>query len=212
MVGSMVSRRQCMATVVPRLASARGPAWSRPRLSTVMSASVRSGSISEMAPTKVVLPTAKPPATTIFMETGVRSMRGPESKSTDAIEQLLEVRDVGGDAGRGGGIDVDGAGGGEVADEDADDADGERDAAGDLGEGGRRGAELDDGGGFGGVGTGWGHHLGRRGADGAVERDRRPGRSGASTGEDVRADHSGVPGAGATDPHRPRDGRRRLAV
>ena len=39
-----------------------------PRLSTVISASVRSGSISEIAPTNVVLPTAKPPATTIFID------------------------------------------------------------------------------------------------------------------------------------------------
>jgi len=38
----------------------------------VTRASVRSGSISETDPTKVVLPTPKPPATTIFVEAAER--------------------------------------------------------------------------------------------------------------------------------------------
>jgi hypothetical protein len=68
MSGPSVIRPKSIATVVPDL-----PTWpdrSTPRLSTVISASVRSGSISEIEPTNVVLPTAKPPATTIFIATG----------------------------------------------------------------------------------------------------------------------------------------------
>src|SRR5450759_4916734 len=173
----MVMRPKSMATVVPRLASASGPAWSRPRLSTVISASVRNGSMSEMAPTKVVLPTANPPATTIFIDTGACHGRVGDSKRADAIEQLLEERDVGGDAGRGGGIDGAGAGGGEVADEDPDDADGEGEAAGELCEGGRGVAELHDAGGFGGVGTRGPTDRGDGGADGGVEGEGRSGGS-----------------------------------
>ena len=41
---------------------------STPSDSLVTRASVRSGSISETAPTRVVLPTPKPPATTILVE------------------------------------------------------------------------------------------------------------------------------------------------
>ena len=43
---------------------------STPRLSVVIAASVVSGAISEIDPTKVVLPTPKPPATTILTGTG----------------------------------------------------------------------------------------------------------------------------------------------
>ena len=52
-----VSRPKSIATVVP-VFWLPSPAKSMPRLSTVMSASVMSGSISEIVPTKVVLPTA----------------------------------------------------------------------------------------------------------------------------------------------------------
>ena len=46
---------------------------------SVISASVTSGSISEMAPTKVVLPTPKPPLMTILTATGsaARLSRAP---------------------------------------------------------------------------------------------------------------------------------------
>ena len=62
-VSSTVMRPKSMATVVvvlPRM-------WrvsSMPVDALVMAASVRSGSISEIAPTKVVLPTPNPPAMT----------------------------------------------------------------------------------------------------------------------------------------------------
>src|SRR3954452_21924727 len=54
-----------MATVVVVL-PASPPGSSKPRPIEVMMASVVSGVISEMAPTSVVLPTPKPPATMIF--------------------------------------------------------------------------------------------------------------------------------------------------
>ena len=62
-VSSTVMRPKSMATVVVVLP------WiwlvsSMPVEADVMAASVRNGSISEMAPTKVVLPTPKPPAMT----------------------------------------------------------------------------------------------------------------------------------------------------
>ena len=68
MSAATVMRPKSIATVVPSLPTS--PEWSMPRLSTVISASVRSGSISEIDPTNVVFPTAKPPATTIFIGIG----------------------------------------------------------------------------------------------------------------------------------------------
>src|SRR5262249_3815036 len=107
MSDAIVMRPKSIATVVPDLPST-GAAMSMPRLSTVICASVRSGSISEIAPTKVVLPTANPPATTIFIATGTDrgcaaapnpvARPNPDcwsrSESTDSIEQPLEDRDV----------------------------------------------------------------------------------------------------------------------
>src|SRR6202043_2651939 len=56
-----------MATVVVVL-SGTCDRSSTPALADVMTASVVSGVISDTDPTKVVLPTPKPPATTIFTE------------------------------------------------------------------------------------------------------------------------------------------------
>ena len=73
---SRVMRPKSMATVVVVLP------WiwlvsSTPRLAVVMAASVVSGMISETAPTKVVLPTPKPPAMTILTGVGaLDSQRG----------------------------------------------------------------------------------------------------------------------------------------
>ena len=69
-----------------------------------MSASVINGSISEIVPTSVVLPTAYPPATTIFIDTGspvadevapygpgtVGAIGGTNSDRTDALQQTFE--------------------------------------------------------------------------------------------------------------------------
>src|SRR5882757_7760455 len=60
-----------MATVVVIL-SGVAPRSSSASLAWVITASVVSGWISETAPTNVVLPTPKPPATTIFVEMGAR--------------------------------------------------------------------------------------------------------------------------------------------
>src|SRR4051794_21392296 len=60
-------RPKSMATVVVVL-SPVGVRSSMPAEADVMTASVRSGLISDTAPTNVVLPTPKPPATTIFAE------------------------------------------------------------------------------------------------------------------------------------------------
>src|SRR5689334_3203795 len=149
MSGPIEMRPKSIATVVPVLFTP--PGLSMPRLWTVISASVFNGSISEMAPTKVVLPTAKPPATTIFIATGTipdgrggESPRPARSKSADSIEQPLQERDVGGGVGCRRGSDHDGAGGGQVTDEDADHSHRQEQARRDLGD--RQGtlAELDD--------------------------------------------------------------------
>src|SRR5918912_3996987 len=65
----MVTQPKSIAMVVVVLPSA-GPRLSTPIDSIVISASVVSGEISEMAPTVVVLPTPKPPATMILTGTG----------------------------------------------------------------------------------------------------------------------------------------------
>src|SRR6185437_6707556 len=66
---SMVTQPKSMATVVVVL-SVVLPGTSIPAAASVISASVVSGMISEIAPTAVVLPTPKPPATTIFTGIG----------------------------------------------------------------------------------------------------------------------------------------------
>src|SRR3954452_9680556 len=69
----MVTQPKSMATVVVVL-SVVLPGTSMPAAASVISASVVSGMISEIAPTAVVLPTPKPPATTIF--TGIGGLGG----------------------------------------------------------------------------------------------------------------------------------------
>src|ERR1700754_805271 len=64
----------------------------------VMTASVVSGSISETAPTSVVLPTPKPPATTIFAEVislGCAPARSELAKSTQhPFQQIHPLREA----------------------------------------------------------------------------------------------------------------------
>jgi hypothetical protein len=62
-----VSLPKSMATVVASLLGMRDSS-STPTLALVISASVRSGVISDIEPTNVVLPTPNPPATTIFAD------------------------------------------------------------------------------------------------------------------------------------------------
>jgi hypothetical protein len=68
---------------------------STPADAEVMAASVVSGSISETAPTKVVLPTPKPPAMTILTGVGGCWGDGPaRSELVESIEHPLEKRKV----------------------------------------------------------------------------------------------------------------------
>src|SRR3954447_24394797 len=150
MSGPMVTRPKSIATVVPVLPST-APTLSTPRPSTVISASVRNGSISEIAPTNVVLPTAKPPATTIFIATGTDRARAfaakPDccrrSESADSIKQPLEQRDI---VRRVLSPDLDGdrVRGHQISDEHARNTDGEQQTSRDLRDRERRLAQVDD--------------------------------------------------------------------
>src|SRR3954468_6304936 len=99
----MVTHPKSIATVVV-LYPLAGCTSSTPTEAVVISASVVSGAISEIAPTVVVLPTPKPPATMILTGTGaffgrppgptraVPTMRsGDCSKSTDHSHDGLRV-------------------------------------------------------------------------------------------------------------------------
>src|SRR5690349_2264994 len=102
----MVTQPKSIAIVVVVLAEPRA-GLSTPTDSRVISASVVSGEISEMAPTVVVFPTPKPPATMILTGTGgvvgrcsfgtraVPTMRsGYGSKSTDHSHDGVGVGEV----------------------------------------------------------------------------------------------------------------------
>src|SRR5690554_5497801 len=90
-------RPKSIATVVVVLRSVTPPASSTPTECSVIAASVLSGSMSEIEPMNVVLPTAKPPATTILTTvstttappTGVRSVTAA-SEGGYAIENTLQ--------------------------------------------------------------------------------------------------------------------------
>src|SRR4051812_15011479 len=83
-----------MATVVVDLPGVLARS-STPSDSLVTSASVRRGTISETEPTRVVLPTPKPPATTIFVEAAVR-LRLESTESTEGPFEKVEAFVVGG--------------------------------------------------------------------------------------------------------------------
>src|SRR3954463_9956406 len=86
-------RPKSMATVVVVLS----PVWVRssmPAEAEVMTASVRRGLISETAPTNVVLPTPKPPATTILAEVVTRPP-SELAKSTEHPFEQCHVRSTG---------------------------------------------------------------------------------------------------------------------
>src|SRR6201994_4379852 len=90
-------RPKSMATVVvplPGTFDASSTSWP----AEVITASVVSGSISETAPTRVVLPTPKPPATTIFAEVislGCVPARSELGKSTQhPFQQIHPLRET----------------------------------------------------------------------------------------------------------------------
>ena len=93
---AMVMRPKSIATVVVSLPGTLD-ASSTPAPADVMTASVVSGSISETAPTSVVLPTPKPPAMTIFAEVislGCAPARSELAKSTQyPFQQIHPLRE-----------------------------------------------------------------------------------------------------------------------
>src|SRR5512138_1939641 len=133
-VSSTVMRPKSMATVVVVLPWT----WcvsSMPVEALVIAASVRSGSISEIAPTKVVFPTPNPPAMTNLtdvmrvaalsaVECTARYLcprGGDRSDRPDAFDHLREHRQL--DLDRVGVVDVEEPGGDQVVGEDHHDAD-----------------------------------------------------------------------------------------
>src|SRR3954464_1082379 len=103
-------RPKSIATVVEVLRSDTPPASSTPRECSVIAASVESGSMSEMDPMKVVLPTANPPATTILTVMGAVAgsgwptgaccagaplVGGATSERGNAIENTLQDLELG---------------------------------------------------------------------------------------------------------------------
>src|SRR5262245_44852351 len=147
-VSSTVMRPKSMATVVVVLP------WmwrvsSVPIDALVIAASVRRGSISEMAPTKVVLPTPKPPAMTNLTDVmrvaalsavdctarnlvGGGVWSGSRSDGPGAFDHLGEHREL--DLDRVGVVDVEQPGRDQVVGQDHDDADHQVEVGGDLGD------------------------------------------------------------------------------
>src|SRR3954454_13912522 len=182
-------RPKSIATVVVVLRSETPPASSTPTECSVMAASVESGSMSEMDPMKVVLPTANPPATTILTTVGATSepwgvrpsatsvamgaAPGATSERGNAIEHTLQNAEAGRQAvlTAGDAVDTDLSLVGQVAHDDANDPDGEFDVRRKLGDGQELGAgQVEDLGGL-------CRHAGRGRAQGLHERlDRQVGR------------------------------------
>src|SRR6478609_2844633 len=135
-------RPKSMATVVVPFCGVAAR-LSTPSLALVTSASVRSGTISETAPTSVVLPTPNPPAITILVE--VTRLRGSDfAKSTE--DPFDEFTTFG--VGRvflQGGQDLKMTGLDQVGDEDACHSEGHTHPGGDLGDRRRLLAQRDDG-------------------------------------------------------------------
>src|ERR1700761_3569163 len=93
----MVTRPKSIATVVVVL-PVPGSSRSSCSADAVIHDSVLIGGISEMAPTRVVLPTPKPPATTILAEVIGRygtsgELEKPGTKSLQKLGVLCGVRD-----------------------------------------------------------------------------------------------------------------------
>src|SRR5581483_3236279 len=138
-----------MATAVwvlcsrPALSAAPAPAW-------VMVSSVVSGRISLTEPTRVVLPTPKPPTITIFTAVEAdagraSSLRGPTASSRLRSEPLksmhhrLKQFTVGKECGRDGGACLHPFGGQQVGEQDGDHAHRQGQVGGDLRDRERRG-------------------------------------------------------------------------
>src|SRR2546421_9730888 len=139
----MVTQPKSIATVVAVL-PVLGSKLSTPTDAAVISASVVSGAISEIAPTVVVLPTAKPPATTIFTGTGGLVPGRPLGERTESTDHSQNGRGVIGVHGIQG-VDVEVAGGAQVVDQDPGDVEVQAQPGGELGHRHRLLAQQDDG-------------------------------------------------------------------
>src|SRR4051795_6486302 len=114
-------RPKSMATVVETFVEGTGTS-SMPMPALVMSASVRSGAISDTAPTNVVLPTPNPPATTIFADVVDRRTVSFELlKSTEHPFKQCHGRLSARGLVAAGLVDLDQSGLGQVGHEDPDD-------------------------------------------------------------------------------------------
>ena len=128
-----------MATVVVVLV-VTFDASSIPSLTLVMAASVVSGSISEIEPTNVVLPTANPPAITIFTGMGAGAVGASPmsavamSEGLEAIEDPFEQSEIRSTSGRAG-VDGDVSLVDEIAQDDPGDPERETKTGRDLGRG-----------------------------------------------------------------------------
>src|SRR4051794_21657995 len=192
-------RPKSIATVVDVLPVLVPPVSSIPSATLVIAASVVSGAISEMEPTKVVFPTANPPATMILTGSGAGAVGAVASavvsEGLEAIEdpfEQLAVRTVAGPGGVWGG-------GGEqtlldhVAHEDADHTEGQVEVGGDLGDRDAADALGDDVPALEGEARKRRSSLGRH-PDERLEREVGAA-SGATAGEHVRADAQARRGA-----------------
>src|SRR5690606_36923777 len=88
--GARVIRPKSIATVVVDFVGTDARS-STPSDSLVTSASVRSGMISETEPTRVVLPTPKPPAMTIFVEVTGRVASESAESTEGPFDQLTSL-------------------------------------------------------------------------------------------------------------------------
>src|SRR5438045_635995 len=145
----MVTQPKSIATVVAVL-PVLGSKLSTPTDAAVISASVVSGAISEIAPTVVVLPTAKPPATTILTGTGGLAPDRPLAERTELAEGTESTdhsQDGRGVIGVHGilGVHVEVAGGAQIVDQDPGHVKVQAQPGGDLGHRHRLLAQRDDG-------------------------------------------------------------------
>src|SRR5690349_22914038 len=193
----MVTQPKSIAMVVVVLPDA-WPGSSTPTPSIVISASVVSGEISEMAPTVVVLPTPKPPATMILTGTGAvvrcwpsgtravptTRFSGYGSKSTDHSHDGLGVGEVVAQH-----VNVKVSGGPQVADQDPGDAEVHPEPGGDLGHRQRLAAEAHDRPFLGRQTRG---QRARLGADLGLQPDVRVGAADPAGGDEERSQRAGL--------------------
>src|SRR2546429_1300106 len=132
----MVTQPKSIATVVAILPVRRSES-STPTEAAVITASVVSGAISEIAPTVVVLPTPNPPATTILTGTGGFAPLAECPESMDHSHDGVAVD-------RANRMDVEVAGGPEVVDQDPGHVEVQPQPRGDLRDRHRLGAQRDD--------------------------------------------------------------------